>query len=101
MSDFISAAQAAALPLQGATMTGAVQVVLYSAALLGFVLLFKPLLIGIARALVLVVNPKVSKEDRLAKRQMRDALALSRILNKMDAAAPNQSAELRALAARG
>ena len=32
-----------------------------------FALVFKPLLVGIARALVLVVRPKLSREQRLAR----------------------------------
>ena len=32
-----------------------------------FVMIFRPLLVGIARALVLVVRPKLSREQRLAR----------------------------------
>ncbi|CDG85880.1 hypothetical protein [Janthinobacterium agaricidamnosum] len=73
MSTFISAFHASALPLQAVSPAGVIEVVLGSAALLAFVLLFRPLLVGIARALVLVVKPKLSREQRLAKMQMRDA----------------------------
>jgi hypothetical protein len=61
--------------------------------------LFKPLLLGLARALLLVLKPKLSKEQRLHRRQMRDAQMLSRMLNNLDGA-PSHAAELRALAAR-
>ena len=73
MSTFISAFHASALPLQEISPAGVIEAVLGCAALLAFVLLFRPLLVGIARALLLVVKPKLSREQRLAKMQMRDA----------------------------
>jgi hypothetical protein len=47
--------------------------------LLGALLMFfRPLLIGIARALVLVVRPRPTKEQLAARRKLRDArLALA------------------------
>jgi hypothetical protein len=43
-------------------------------ALLGAVLMFfRPLLIGIARALVLVVRPRPTKDELAARRKLRDA----------------------------
>jgi hypothetical protein len=43
-------------------------------ALLGGVLMFfRPLLIGIARALVLVVRPRPTKDELAARRKLRDA----------------------------
>jgi hypothetical protein len=46
----------------------AMQLLLSVSLIGGFLLLFKPLLVGIARALVLVVKPKMSKAQRLALR---------------------------------
>lgn len=66
---------------------------------LATLLLFKPLLRGIARALLLLVKPKLSKEQRLQRRLMADAMLLNRMLNSMDGA-PSHAAELRAMAAR-
>jgi hypothetical protein len=63
-------------------------------------LIFKPLLRGVARAALLVIKPKLSKEERLQRRQMRDAMLLKRMLNAVDGS-PSHVAELRAMAARG
>jgi hypothetical protein len=50
-------------------------------ALLGAVLMFfRPLLIGIARALVLVVRPRLTKDELAARRKLRDAPADVRVL---------------------
>jgi hypothetical protein len=59
-------------------------------ALLGGVLMFfRPLLIGIARALVLVVRPRPSKDELAARRTLR--------LAQQAAAAVAGTAEVRAL----
>jgi hypothetical protein len=68
------------------------------AAVAGLLMFFKPLLVGVARALFLVVRPRVSKEERQARRQMRDALMLQRMINASHG--PSHAAELRALASR-
>ena len=68
-------------------------------ALAGLLLLFKPLLVGLARAGLLVLKPRLSKEERRARRAQRDAQLLQKIINR--AQGPNDAAELRALAARG
>lgn len=96
MSTIISTVHAAALQI---SVAGVMQT-LFGLALLAMVLrMFKPLLTGVGRALVLVVKPKLSKEERLQRRQMRDALLLSKLLNTVDGS-PSHVAELRALAAR-
>jgi hypothetical protein len=96
MSTFISAAQALTL---GISMIDALQILLGAALALSMLLLFKPLLRGIARALLLIVRPKLNKEQRLQRRLMKDAMMLNRMLNAMDGA-PSHAAELRAMAAR-
>ncbi len=101
MSTLISAVQASFAPLLDISLLAAVQVSLSVVVVGALLVLFKPLLRGIARALVLVVKPKMSKEQRLARRQMRDATVLNNLLNTMDSTAPSHAAELRALAARG
>jgi hypothetical protein len=68
------------------------------AAVAGLLVFFKPLLVGIARALYLVVRPRLTKEERLARRHMRDAQMLQRMINSSHG--PSHAAELRALAAR-
>ncbi len=94
MSNFVSAAQF--MPL---SVGDALQVLLACACAVGFLVLFKPLLRGLALAAVLVVKPKLSKEQRLQRRQMRDAALLKRMLN-LQKVSPSEAAELRALAAR-
>jgi|EndMetStandDraft_4_1072995.scaffolds.fasta_scaffold296984_1 hypothetical protein len=65
----------------------------------GVLVLFKPLLRGCARAALLVIKPKLSKEERLQRRQMRDAMMLKRMLNRSECN-PSHAAELRAMASR-
>ncbi|KQV90065.1 hypothetical protein ASD15_25680 [Massilia sp. Root351] len=96
MSTFISAVQALTT---GISIMEAVQILLGAVLALAMLLLFKPLLRGIARALLLVVKPKLSKEERLQRRLMKDAMMLNRMLNSMESA-PSHAAELRAMAAR-
>lgn len=64
----------------------------------GLLVFFKPLLVGIARALFLVVSPRLTREERQARRQMRDAQLLQRMINSSHG--PSHAAELRALASR-
>ena len=64
----------------------------------GVVMFFKPLLTGIARALVLTVRPRRTKEELAARRQMRDAQMFKRMINSSQGA--SHAAELQALAAR-
>ena len=68
------------------------------AAVAGLVVFFKPLLVGIARAALLVVRPRLTKEERLARRQMRDAQMMQNMINSSQG--PSHAAELRALASR-
>ena len=66
-------------------------------AVAGLLVFFKPLLTGIGRALVLVVKPRLTKEERIARRNQRDARMVQRMID--EAQCPNEAAELRALAA--
>ena len=68
-------------------------------ALAALVMLFRPLLTGIARALVLVMRPHLTRDQKAARRHMRDAQLFQRMINASQG--PNDAAELRALAARG
>ena len=94
MFNFVSATQF--LPL---SVSDALQVLLACALAVGFLVLFKPLLRGLALAAVLVVKPKLTKEQRLQRRQMRDAAMLKRMMNPAKAS-PSEAAELQALASR-
>lgn len=66
--------------------------------LAGLIMLFRPLLTGIVRALVLVVRPRRSREDMAARQSRRDAQMLQRMINTSQG--PSHVAELRAMAAR-
>lgn len=66
---------------------------------LAVLVVFKPLLLGVCKASLLVVKPKLTKEERLQRRQMQDAMVLKRMLNSVDGS-PSHVAELRALASR-
>jgi len=92
MSTLISA-------VQDISVISAIQLALAVSVTVGVLVLFKPLLRGCARAAVLVVKPKLSKEERLQRRQMRDAMMLKRMLNTSECA-PSHAAELRAMASR-
>lgn len=59
---------------------------------------FRPLLVGILRAAMLVVRPRRSKDELRRRAHMRDM----RIMQKMIASSsgPSHAAELRAMASR-
>ncbi|MES2015807.1 MAG: hypothetical protein V4484_04865 [Pseudomonadota bacterium] len=89
-STFILQQSPWALPLLGVlARTSIAAVLLY---------VFRPLLVGVLRAALLVVRPRLTLEQRKARAHMRDM----RLLEKMIAAAsgPSDAAELRAIAAR-
>ena len=85
--------------LQALSFITAIQLALAAIVTVGLLVLFKPLLRGCARAAVLIVKPKLSKEERLERRQMRDAMMLKRMLNTSECGA-SHAAELRAMASR-
>jgi hypothetical protein len=62
---------------------------------------FKPLLVGVLRAAMLVISPRKSLEERNARRKAKSALAVNLLAREFDATQPNQAAELRSLASRG
>jgi hypothetical protein len=96
MSTIISTVQAAVLDF---SLLNAVQLTLGAGLIIALLSLFQPLLRGVARALMLVFKPKLSKEQQLQRRQMRDAMMLTRMLNTTECD-PSHAAELRAMAAR-
>ncbi|HEX7987073.1 MAG TPA: hypothetical protein VF616_26430 [Duganella sp.] len=85
--------------LQDFSFVSAIQLSSAVVVAIGLLMLFKPLLLGCARAAVLVVKPKLTKEERLRRRQMRDAMMLKRMLNTSECGA-SHAAELRAMASR-
>ena len=60
--------------------------------------LFRPLIVGIARAGLLVLRPRLSREERLGRAQMRNARTVQCMIDA--SCGPSQAAELRAIAAR-
>jgi len=85
--------------LQDLSFITAIQLALAAVVTVGLLVLFKPLLRGCARAAVLIVKPKLTKEERLQRRQMRDTMMLKRMLNTSECDA-SHAAELRAMASR-
>ena len=85
--------------LQDFSFLAAVQLALAAVVAIALLVLFKPLLRGCARAIVLLVKPKLTKEELLQRRQMRDAMMLKRMLNTSECGA-SHAAELRAMASR-
>lgn len=100
MSTFLTTAQAMFAPAFDVSLSSAVLAVTGTLLLIGLLKLFRPLLTGVARALVLVVKPKLSKEQKRALQQLHNTKMLNKMLVSMDGAATSQAAELRALAAR-
>jgi hypothetical protein len=93
-ASFLQTAGVADFPLFG-VLGGVLGLVAFVA----LVMLFRPLLTGVARALVLVVRPRLTRDQQAARRQMRDAQLFQRMINSSQG--PNDAAELRAMAARG
>ncbi|MES2297307.1 MAG: hypothetical protein V4582_09705 [Pseudomonadota bacterium] len=67
--------------------------------LAALLILFKPLIGGLVHALWLALHPHLSKEERAARRMMRDQLMMQRMINSCEG--PGLAAELTAIAARG
>lgn len=66
---------------------------------LGAVLLtFRPLLVGLFRAAWLLAFPRLTREQRLGRDQMRDRRLIARLI--ASSSGPSLTAELRAMAAR-
>ncbi|MDB5962524.1 MAG: hypothetical protein JWP59_3818 [Massilia sp.] len=60
---------------------------------------FKPLLAGLVKAAVLVVRPRLSREEQAARRQLRDIKLMKKMINS--AHGVTQTAELHSFASRG
>jgi hypothetical protein len=63
--------------------------------------LFRPLIIGLLRAALLVLSPRKSLNERRASNAAHGARKLNRLAREMEATQPNLAAELRWVAARG
>ncbi|QJQ06479.1 hypothetical protein EJG51_012135 [Undibacterium piscinae] len=93
-----------ALPIAQIAMTNILAVarpLLGLAILVTILIVFKPLLLGMLRAALLVVHPKLTRDQKTASRNLRNMLTIRRIANDVNYSSPNMAAELRALASRG
>jgi hypothetical protein len=64
------------------------------------VMIFKPLLIGLLRAALLVIKPRKTLEERNSRRLRDSVYMLNRMAREYEATQPSQAAELRWLASR-
>lgn len=64
------------------------------------ILMFRPLLIGLLRAVLLLVHPRHTFEQRRARARFSTAVLLSRLVTRGERLDPGQAAELRNLAGR-
>lgn len=100
MSLIITTIQTIFAPVLDVSLVKAFKVSASAFSVAALLLVFKPLLLGMMKASMLLIKPRLNKEQRLERRQMRDAMMLTRMLNAMDGAGPSHAAELRALASR-
>ncbi|MFT5588539.1 MAG: hypothetical protein ACI9ZF_000704 [Bradyrhizobium sp.] len=68
--------------------------------LVTFVLIFKPLLLGLLRASFLALKPRQSLEQRSIRSHLRSMLILNRMARDLEISQPNMASELRAVASR-
>ena len=59
---------------------------------------FRPLLLGVARAVLLVFFPKLSRDEQRRRAHMRDVALVEKLV--ASSSGPSHTAELRAMAAR-
>jgi len=71
-------------------LTAMVQLILLG----GLLMFFRPLLVGIARALVLVVRPRLTKDELAERRKLRNAKAAA---TATTAAAPADTPAIHAI----
>src|SRR3954468_2939808 len=66
--------------------------------LAALLMLFKPLIVGVLHAALLVIKPRKSLQERKARSDVRAMRALNRMARDLDSPQPNLAAELRTLA---
>lgn len=66
-----------------------------------FTMVFRPLIIGALRAGRLVIQPRVSAQQRQLLQRLKGVQLLDRLAKEADVTQPNLAAEMRYLAARG
>lgn len=65
-----------------------------------FLVIFRPLLAGLARAAVLLISPRKSLDERRAQAHMKDVVAINRLARNLESQHPSLAAELRAFSLR-
>jgi hypothetical protein len=83
------------LPMSALPFSQLVLVMVQLTLLGGVLMFFRPLLVGIARALVLVIRPRPTKDELVARRKLRAARLA------VQAAPASNSANVGPLASRG
>ena len=73
---------------------------LFGSMLVALLVVFKPLLIGLLRAALLVLKPRQPLEERQARHLAVGRRLLNALAKDFDATQPSQAAELRWLASR-
>lgn len=68
---------------------------------LTLVMIFKPLVVGFLRAALLVLQPRLSYEERTSRRTLQGVRMLNRMAADLDLSQPSLAAEMRLLASRG
>lgn len=61
-------------------------------------LVFRPLLVGLLRAAILIVRPRTTRDEQRRRAHMRDMQLMDRMI--ASSSGPSHAAELRAMAAR-
>jgi hypothetical protein len=69
-------------------------------ALAVLLILFKPLLVGLLRATLLMLKPRQSLEQRSLRRNMEGVMMMNRMARDIHSSHPSLAAELRSIAAR-
>ena len=68
--------------------------------LAALMVVFKPLLVGMLRAALLVIKPRKSLEERSQRSMLQSVLMLNRMAREFDNVQPSLANELRAIASR-
>lgn len=76
-----------------------VSLMLGVAVVAGLGVFFKPLLAGLLKAAVLIVRPRLTRDELAARRQLRDIKLMKKMINS--AHGITQTAELHSIASRG
>lgn len=68
--------------------------------LAALLVVFKPLLVGMLRAALLVIRPRKSLQERSSRRMLESVLLMHRMARDVEGSHPSLAAELRSIASR-